>query len=161
MDSHHAIFAGHMVAAPLAPTKIAMAFDVDVTARAPVYRTEVRERVVSAITNVFPEGTLAEVRDRDHLRYGEEVVVRAEDVEHLREQVDRQDVVPTVRNALLDGVEGDAVALRLSKQVALVGRVNVDVGGHELGAIDVRIRGAPPQRIVDRIAPPAAGEDDG
>lgn len=137
-----------------------MALDVEVTARAPVYETERRDRVVDAITNVFPEGELSDVRDRDRLRYGEEVVVTGGSVEHLREQVGRQDVVPTVRSALLDGVVGDAVAIRLSKQVALVGRVNVDVGGHELGAIDVRIRGPPPGTIVDRIAPPVAGEDD-
>jgi predicted RNA binding protein with dsRBD fold (UPF0201 family) len=44
-----------------------------------------------------------------------------------------------LREELTDSVVGNTVAFRLSKQPATVGRLNLDVGGHELGALRVRI----------------------
>lgn len=135
----------------------------DVTVRSPVYDTERRKRVLRAITNIFPDGEVREIRDRDHLRHGEELVVDAEDLEGFAEHVERQDIGPTVRSALLDGATGHAVAVRLKKQAAFVDRLNVAVGGHELGALDVRIETDDPEALVDRLAPAADldGQDEG
>jgi predicted RNA binding protein with dsRBD fold (UPF0201 family) len=58
-------------------------------------------------------------------------------------------------------VTGHAVAVRLKKQAAFVDRLNVDIGGHELGALDVRIETDDPAALVDRIAPASAEEPGG
>lgn len=136
-----------------------MPFEADVTVRAPVYDTERRGRVMEAIAHLFPDGEHRAVRDRDHLRYGEEVVVDARDLGTFRDHVERQEIGPTVRQALQEGTTGDTIAVRLKKQAAMVDRLTIAVGGHELGAIDLRIAAEDPEALIPRIAPGPAGGD--
>ncbi len=132
--------------------------EIDITVRTKAHRTEPREKVKEAVLNLFPDAefedeTLGNDEDRDE---DIELVARAgeESIEHLRELVDRQEINETAREQFLDAVLGDTLAFRLSKQPATVGRVNFDVGGHELGALHVRVETDDPEAFVDRVTQP-------
>ena len=132
--------------------------EIDITVRTKAHRTEPREKVEEAVRNLFPDAefedeTLGNDEDRDE---DIELVARAgeESIEHLRELVDRQEINETAREQFLDAVLGDTLAFRLSKQPATVGRVNFDVGGHELGALHVRVETDDPEAFVDRVTQP-------
>ncbi|MCX2819281.1 hypothetical protein EGH25_07940 [Haladaptatus sp. F3-133] len=104
---------------------------IQVTVRTPLHATERRGSVENAVRNLFPDAGFEE--DDGTL------VARSEDVSGLRELAEQHGVQPTLREELTDSVVGNTVAFRLSKQPATVGRLNLDVGGHELGALRVRI----------------------
>ena len=132
---------------------------IDITVRTKLYRTESREKVKEAILNLFPDaefedgGEDAECDERDE---DIELVAHAgkETVEHLRELIGRQEINETAQEQLKEAVLGDTLAFSLSKQPATVGRVNFDVGGHELGALHVRIETDDAEAFVERLTTP-------
>jgi len=128
-----------------------MTLDVEVTA--PVYTTELPDRVADAITAVFPGAD-------PELRHGE-LHATVNSLGHLSELLHRQAILDTARGVFFENRRGDSFSFRLKKQAAFVGVVNfvVDDPG-ELGAITVRVRVDEPsvEAIVDQVAPPT---DDG
>ncbi|MDZ7687279.1 MAG: RNA-binding domain-containing protein [Halobacteriales archaeon] len=135
-----------------------MTEETDITVRTKLYRTESREKVEDAVRNLFPdaefddEGVVTdEEKDEDV-----ELVAEAgeESVERLRELVDRQEINETAYEQLTDAVLGDTLAFSLSKQPATAGRVNFDVGGHELGALHVRVETEDTERFVEHVTQP-------
>jgi predicted RNA binding protein with dsRBD fold (UPF0201 family) len=117
--------------------------EVNVVVRTPLNATESRESVEGAVLNLFP--------DADFDEEGGTLVARSEDVSRLRELVEQQDIHKTAREQLADSVVGDTVVFRLSKQPATVGRLNFDVGGHELGALRVRVETDETDALVDYV----------
>jgi len=117
--------------------------DVDVTVRTTVHPTERREAVEGAVRNLFPDAGFEE--DDGTL------VGRSDNVDRLRELVDRQEIHGTVREHLHESTVGDTVVFRLSKQPAAVGRLNFDVGGHELGALQVRVETDDTDGFIDHV----------
>lgn len=116
---------------------------------APVYETEVTDRVVDAITGVFP--------DTDpELRHGE-LHATVDDLEQLSELLHRQEILDTARGVFFGNRRGDSFSFRLKKQAAFVGVVNfvVDDPG-ELGVIAVRVSVEEPsvEEVINQIAPP-------
>ena len=143
-----------------------MTEDIDITVRTKLYRTESREKVEEAVLNLFPD---AEFEDSREGKYGGgddehdderdediELVAHAgeESVEYLRELIDRQEINETTHEQLKEAVLGDTLAFSLSKQPATVGRVNFDVGGHELGALHVRIETDNTEALIERLTTP-------
>ena len=126
-----------------------MIYAIDVEITAPVYDTEVTDRVTAAIENLFPgaEPTFqhGEVRGTVH------------DLEHFSECLHRQAILDTARSVFFDNHRGDSFSFRLKKGAAFEGRVNfaVDDPG-ELGAISVRVRVEDPsvEAVIDHVAPP-------
>ena len=104
--------------------------EIEVTVRTPLHATEDRGRVECAVRNLFPDAGFEED--------GGTLVARSGSVERLRELVEAQEINETAREELRESTVGDTVVFRLSKQPATVGRLNFDVGGHELGALRVR-----------------------
>lgn len=124
------------------------AHDIDVEVTAPVYPTELSDRVADAITTLFPE---AEIEERPG-----ELVARTTSVDRLAERLREQAIVDTARDEFRRSVEGDTFAFRLKKQAATEGVVNFAVGGPaELGDLHVRVRVREPsaERFIDDLAP--------
>ena len=127
-------------------------YRVEVEVIAPVYPTELPERVEAAITTLFPE---ADVEARTG-----ELVATARSLDHLAERLREQAIVAAARDVFRRSVEGDAFAFRLKKQAATRDVVNFAVGGPaELGDLHVRVRVESPsvEAFIDRLAPPAEG----
>ena len=126
-----------------------MIYRIDTEITAPVYDTEVTDRVADAITNVFPGA-------EPELRHGE-LRATVHDLDHFSELLHRQEILDTARGVFFDDLRGDSFTFRLKKQAAFEGVVNfvVDDPG-ELGAIAVRVRVEKPDigTFIDHVAPP-------
>lgn len=123
-------------------------YRIDVTVTAPLYPTELPERVEQAITSLFPE---ADVEERTG-----ELVGRAHAMDQFAERLREQAIVDTARDELRRGIEGDAVAFELKKQAAYEGVVNFAVGNpDELGELHVHVRVEEPSvdAFIDILAP--------
>jgi predicted RNA binding protein with dsRBD fold (UPF0201 family) len=135
-----------------------MTEETDITVRTKLYRTESREKVEEAVCNLFPDAEFEDERGSAGEKRDEDIEIVAEagekSVERLRELVDRQEINETAYEQLHDAVLGDTLAFSLSKQPATVGRVNFDVGGHELGALRVRIETDDPETFLKRVTQP-------
>lgn len=126
-----------------------MIYSVDVEITAPVYDTEVTDRVADAITNIFPAA-------EPELRHGE-LAATAHDLEDFSELLHRHEILDTARGVFFDTRRGDTFSFRLKKGAAFEGVVNfaVDDPG-ELGAISIRVRVEEPsvEEYIDHVAPP-------
>ena len=126
-----------------------MIYSVDVEVTAPVYDTEVTDRVADAITAIFPTAE----PDSQH----GELTATVHDVEHFSELLHRQEILDTARGIFFDTRQGDSFSFQLKKQAAFEGVVNfvADEPG-ELGALSVRVRVEDPtvEEFIDHVAPP-------
>ncbi len=126
-----------------------MIYSVDAEITAPVYDTEVTDRVADAITAIFPAAEPA-------FEHGE-LHATVHDLEHFSELLHRQEILDTARGIFFDTLRDDTFSFQLKKQAAFEGVVNfaVDEPG-EIGAITVRIRVEDPtaEEFIDHIAPP-------
>ena len=124
-------------------------YRIDVEITAPVYETEVTDRVADAIETIFPGAD-------PELRHGE-LHATVHDLDHFSELLHRRAILDTARGVFFDNLRGDTFSFRLKKQAAFQGVVNfvVDEPG-ELGAISVRVRVAEPdaETVIDDVAPP-------
>jgi predicted RNA binding protein with dsRBD fold (UPF0201 family) len=128
---------------------VSTVYSVDVQVTAPVYDTEVTDRVADAITTLFPTA------DVEH-RHGE-LLARTHDMEQFSEQLHRQEILDTARGVFFETLSGDAFSFDLKKQAAFEGVVNFAVGDpDELGEIHVRVRVSDPdaESYIDHVAPP-------
>ena len=126
-----------------------MIYRIDVEITAPVRATEVTDRVVDAIENLFPE---AEVESHPG-----ELVATAHSMDHFSERLHEQAILDTARGAFFANEDGNTFSFDLKKQAAFRGRVNFAVGTEsELGDIHVRVIVREPdvESFIDHIAPP-------
>ncbi|WP_460923426.1 RNA-binding domain-containing protein [Salinarchaeum chitinilyticum] len=115
---------------------------------APVYATEVTDRVADAVHNVFPT---AEIEHREG-----ELAGTAHSMERFSELLHEREILDTARDQFFANHRGDTIAFDLKKQAAFVGVVNFAVGKpDELGEIHVRVRVEEPsvEAYVDHVAP--------
>lgn len=126
-----------------------MIYRVDVQITAPVRDTEVTDRVVDAIENLFPaveiERAPGEVRAEGH------------SLDHFSDLLHRQEILDSARGEFFADRRGDVFSFALKKQAAFEEVVNFAVGDpSELGDIHVRVRVHEPsvEEYVDHIAPP-------
>jgi len=126
-----------------------MNYSIDVEITAPVYETEVSDRVGEAITMLFPGAEPTS-------QHGE-LTATVHDLEQFSELLHRQEILDTARGVFFDNRRGDSFSFRLKKQPALQGVVNFAVEDPgELGAISVRVRVEDPdvETLIDHVAPP-------
>lgn len=125
-----------------------MIHSVEAEITAPVYDTEVTDRVADAISNLFPNA------EPTH-QHGE-VTATVHDLEHFSDLLHRQEILDTARGVFFESKREDGFSFRLKKQAAFEEVVNfvVDEPG-ELGAISVRVRVEEPsvEEYIDHIAP--------
>ncbi|WP_336035686.1 RNA-binding domain-containing protein [Halobacterium yunchengense] len=123
-------------------------YSVDVEISAPVRPTEVTDRVVDAVTGLFPSAAVE--------THGSRVTATAHDVETLREQLFEQRILDTARTEFLRNATADGFSFDLKKQAAYEGKVNFSVGSpDELGDVhvDVRVREPGVESFIDYLAP--------
>jgi len=126
-----------------------MIYSIDVEIAAPVNDTEVTDRVVDAVTNLFPESEVVE--------HPGEVVATTHRLEYFSQRLHEQEILDTARGQFESGRDGDAFSFALKKQAAFQGVVNFAVGNpDELGDVHVRVRVEEPSvdEFVDYVAPP-------
>jgi predicted RNA binding protein with dsRBD fold (UPF0201 family) len=124
-------------------------YRIEVEVTAPVYPTEVPERVEAAITSLFPE---AEIEARTG-----EIVGQARMMEHFGDRLRERAIVDTAQDVFRRNVTGDAFAFALKKQAAYEGVVNFAVGNpDELGDLHVRVRVTEPsvEEFIERLTAP-------
>jgi uncharacterized protein len=105
-----------------------------ITARARVNPTEDRNKVITAISNIF---------NFDELEIGEGYVIvtgENESLLNLRESLKNRKIRDTANRIFSNGAEDNKITFSLSKQAALVSVPNfVDKDMSKLGEIDVTI----------------------
>ncbi len=123
-------------------------YRVTVDIRAPVKDTELRRRVETAVTNLFPNAEPVVEKD--------ELTATVHDLEHFSTCLHRQEILDTARSEFFDGQGGNRFHFSLKKAAAFEGRVNFAVGEpDELGEIDVTVQVDEPtvDAYIDRVAP--------
>ena len=126
-----------------------MIYRVDVRIETPVNPTEVTDRVVDTIHNLFPG---AEVERRS-----EAVVATTHSLDFFSDLLHRQEILDSARNRFFDGRDGSDFEFRLKKQAAFQGVINFAVGDpDELGDLTIRVQVHEPsvEKYVDHVAPP-------
>jgi len=116
---------------------------------APVYATEVHDRVEDAVLNLFPDAETTREDDR--------IVGRTHSLSTFSERLHEQAILDTARDQLFAEVYGSTIHFDLKKLAADRGVVNFSVGGEdELGDLRVRVEVEEPsvEEFVDAIAPP-------
>jgi predicted RNA binding protein with dsRBD fold (UPF0201 family) len=129
-----------------------MIYRVDVGITAPVRDTEVTDRVVDAIENLFPEADIE--------RAPGEVRAESHSLDHFSELLHRQEILDSARGEFFADRQGEVVSFDLKKQAAFAGVVNFAVGEpDELGEIHVRVRVQEPsvEEYANHVAPPTEG----
>jgi len=125
-----------------------MNYAIEAEITAPVYDTEVRDRISEALTAVFPEA-------EPEFQHGE-LRATIHSLEQFSEQLHRQAILDTARGVFFGNQSGEGFSFRLKKQAAFQGLVNfvVDDPG-ELGVIAVRVQVEEPtaEAFIDHIAP--------
>jgi predicted RNA binding protein with dsRBD fold (UPF0201 family) len=132
-----------------------MIHSIDVEITTPLYPTEVRDRVETAIHALFPGADIEE-------RHGE-LLAETHSMGRFAERLDEQNIVPTARRVFFRELEGDTFGFALKKAAAFEGVVNFAVGNpDELGDVHVSVRVVEPdaEAFIDSIAPPEGGEND-
>jgi predicted RNA binding protein with dsRBD fold (UPF0201 family) len=126
-----------------------MIYSIDVEITAPVYDTEVTDRVASAISSIVPE---AEIEQRPGER-----AAKTHSLDHFSELLHRQAILDTARNVFFENRRGDGFSFALKKQAAFEEVVNFAVGEtDELGELHVHVTVREPSvdEFIDHIAPP-------
>jgi predicted RNA binding protein with dsRBD fold (UPF0201 family) len=113
-----------------------MKCEVVVSAR--VFPTEDVEKVIEAISNIF---------DYDELEIGDgyvKVMGNRSSLQFMKESLEKRRIREVARRIFLNGMEGDVLTFKISKQAAFVGNINfVEDDVSPLGDIEVRIQPNP------------------
>ena len=117
---------------------------VEILLRARCYPTEDRQRIVKAMTSLFPD---VNVTGTEEL----EGISRSTDA--FAEQLVRQRIRDAARAVLRRGVSGNKTVFSLNKQVATVGKISFAEEEHALGDIRVEISAEDIGALIDKIAP--------
>lgn len=118
---------------------------IEISVHALVRPTERLEKVVSAIESIFP-GLVMDIRE-DRI----EAYDGPDSMKNFHKLLREQEILDTARLVMMKGLVGDTVQFRLSKQAALMGKVNFPPEEEPLGSLHVQITGG--ERVIDWLAP--------
>lgn len=108
------------------------------------FPTEDRDKVVRAMTSLFPDAQVS----------GEETITgEASSMETFADMLKRQRIRDAARAVMYRGAGEGSTHFRLNKQVAAVGRISFSEESHPLGDIDVVIETEYIRALIDSIAP--------
>jgi uncharacterized protein len=126
--------------------------NVSVKVLAPVYPTEIQEKVEKAISNFFPVDL--KIQESKIQALSGEGDLESLRTLHLRLREER--ILDTARKIFLNGIKGDTTRFRLNKQVACIGKLNFPAGEESLGSIHVEISAqnlGDLLKVIDWLAP--------
>ena len=126
-----------------------MIYSIDVRIVAPVRDTEVTDRVVDAVRNLFPNAAVRTEAGR--------VVGETHSLDAFSERLHEQEILDTARREFLKRADDEGFSFALKKQAAFEGVVNFAVGNpDELGDLEVHVAVRDPDvtSFVDHVAPP-------
>lgn len=118
---------------------------VRISISCPVNPSEDPDKVLSAVTSIFPDATL---EIADGVCQG-----TALGLDRFSQLIRRQRILDATRAVLISNMRGGRTRMSLNKQVATVGKVSFADRNPVLGAIDVVIEDDELQALVDRVAP--------
>jgi predicted RNA binding protein with dsRBD fold (UPF0201 family) len=119
-----------------------------VTVTAPVRPTEDREKILSALRLIFPEGSVEEAEDSVRMTSGS--------LDNFTEMVRRQRILDATRATMRRAARGSSTAFTLNKQAAAVGRISFEEGRQPLGGVHVAVEADDEmalEQFIDKIAP--------
>lgn len=117
-----------------------------------VYPTEMQEKVIKAITNLFPIELHLDEFGIPRL-YGEGDI---DSLRLLHVRLREERILDTARHILLTCIEANTTQFRLNKQVAFIGKVNFPAGEESLGSIYVELSTENREdllKLIDWLAP--------
>ncbi len=117
----------------------------------PCHPTEPPEKVVQAITNLFPDANL-EIEET-------EILGNSSDFTIFKKMIREQKIKDTARQVLEHSVSANTMTFHLNKQAAFASKVNFTDGKSVLGDIIVKISGDDIQSMIEELAPKAKGEE--
>lgn len=126
-----------------------MIYQIEATITVPVQPTEVTDRVIAAVENVFPTATIETEENR--------VRARTHSLSRLSEHLHQREILDTARSEFHANRRPDGFSFAIKKQPAFVDVVTFVVGEpSELGEIDVDVTVMEPdvQTVIDHVAPP-------
>ncbi|MEI6796068.1 MAG: RNA-binding domain-containing protein [Methanomassiliicoccales archaeon] len=119
-----------------------------VTVTTPLYPTEDRGKVLSALRAIFPEGSVE--ADASTIR------ITSDSLDNYSELVRKQRILDTARAALRRFMAGGKTSFRLNKQAATAGSISFEEGRQPLGAITVSVEAddeAALDAFIDKVTP--------
>ena len=117
---------------------------MDVFVSAPIFPSEDQNKVVQAITNIFPSAAL-EISDGN--------AEGKADIEHFSTQIRRQKILDAARSVMIRGRRKDRTAFLLNKQAAFAGKISFTDERSVLGTIRVTIEDDDIDAAINTIAP--------
>ncbi len=126
-----------------------MIYSIDVHIEAPVRETEVTDRVIDAVCNVFPNADCRETPGT--------LVAETHTLDPFSDVLHEQSILDTARREFRKNADSEGFSFSLKKQAAFQGVVNFAVGRpDELGEITVSVEVREPdvESIIDAVAPP-------
>jgi predicted RNA binding protein with dsRBD fold (UPF0201 family) len=123
---------------------------VEILLRARCYPTEDRQRIVRAMTGLFPDVNVTGAEELEGVSHSTET---------FAEQLVRQRIRDAARRVLRRGASGNTTSFYLNKQVATVGKISFSEEEHALGDIQVAISADDIGALIDNIAASTRGVD--
>jgi predicted RNA binding protein with dsRBD fold (UPF0201 family) len=117
---------------------------VEIRLTAKCFPTEDRDKVVGAITKLFPD---AEITGDDP------IVARSTSIDAFGELLKRYRIRDAARGVMRRGLRRGSISFMLNKQVAAVGKVSFSEENHPLGDLEVTIVSDDINGLIDSIAP--------
>lgn len=118
---------------------------IEVSVHSRVRPTEIVEKVVLAIENIFP-GLSMDIQDDRIDSHG-----GIESLNTFHKLLREQRILDTSRSVMLHGRLGESIQFRINKQAALMGKINFPLEEEPLGSIHVQITGD--DQVMEWLAP--------
>jgi uncharacterized protein len=115
-----------------------------ITARASIYPTEEKEKVLATLLNIFPGSEVEETPDQ--------LIARTSSGERLREIILETHIRDTARSIMRSGRQDGRIIFQLNKQVALMNKISFIDHPVALGSIDVEIIDEDLDKVLDYLA---------
>lgn len=121
----------------------------------PLNATEDHEKVLRAVSNLFPNCTPTIVRsDERHAKF-EGSMTRLEDLDNLKALLRQEAIRDAARKLLLKSISGSSIVVHLNKQAAFAGKASFCERYDEspLGPVTLTITTENPEQLVNWLAP--------